>query len=212
MARLDDGRRHSERAGVGRRRAAVDLVGDPSAAARADSRAPLDADLRQQPPARRAAGRRAQRAGRRDARALAPRLDRARRSASRSRTCSRPARCARSSPPRRSSSASTWARSISSSRSRRRRRSRAACSASAAAAIRSTPSAKASSSRSSAATSSPAPPSRKAMHDGAVEATRYPRNPLDVARAADRRDGRRWTTGTSTSCSRRSAARRRSPS
>ena len=34
----------------------------------------------------------------------------------------------------------------------------------------------------------------QAMHDGAVEATRYPRNPLDVARAADRRDGRRWTT------------------
>ena len=90
----DDGRRHPERPGVGRRRAAVDLVGDPPAAARADSRAPLDADLRQQPPARRAAGRRAQRAGRRDAGALASRLDRPRRSASRSKICSRPARCA----------------------------------------------------------------------------------------------------------------------
>ena len=70
-----------------RTRRAVDLVGDPSAAARADSRASLDADLRQQPAARRAAGRRAQRAGRRDARALASRLARARRSASRSRIC-----------------------------------------------------------------------------------------------------------------------------
>ena len=29
----------------------------------------------------------------------------------------------------------------------------------------------------------------RAMHDGDVEATRYPRNPLDVARAADRRHG-----------------------
>ena len=45
----------------------------------------LDADLRQQPAARRAAGRRAERARGRDARALAPRIDRARRSASRSR-------------------------------------------------------------------------------------------------------------------------------
>ena len=184
-----------ERAGLGRRRAAVDLVGDPSAAARADSRASLDADLRQQPPARRAAGRRAERAGRRNARPLAPRLDRARAARRRSKTCSRPARCARSSPPRRSSSASTWAPSISSSRSRRRRRSRAACSASAAAAIRSTRSARASSFPKFRGDLVACAAVAKAMHDGAVEATRYPRNPLDivaqqiVAMAVDGRRG-----------------------
>ena len=55
----------------------VDLDGDPPAAARARARAPLDADLRQQPPHRRAAGGRAQRARRRSARPLAPRLARA---------------------------------------------------------------------------------------------------------------------------------------
>ena len=92
MARLDAiAGRHPERAGVAGAVARVDLGGDPPAAARADSRPPLDADLRQQPPAGRAAGGRAQRAGGRDARALASRLDRARRSASRSKTCSRPA-------------------------------------------------------------------------------------------------------------------------
>src|SRR2546423_19630 len=62
---------------LGRRHAAVDLVGDSPAAPRADSRAPLDADLRQQPPPRRAARGRAERARGRDARAFAPRLDRA---------------------------------------------------------------------------------------------------------------------------------------
>ena len=123
--------------------AAVDLVGDPPAAARADSRASLDADLRQQPAARRAAGRRAQRAGGRDARALAPRIDRARAARRGRRPAEGRRACARWSPPRRSSSASTWARSISSSRSRRRRRWPAGCSASAAAATRSTRSAKA---------------------------------------------------------------------
>ena len=79
-------------------RAAVDLVGDPPASARADSRAPLDADLRQQPPPRRTAGRRAERARRRSARPLAPRVDCARRSAWRSRICSKagtPARARR---------------------------------------------------------------------------------------------------------------------
>ena len=58
--------------------AAVDLVGHPPAAARADSRASLDADLRQQPPAGGAPGRRAQRTGRRNARAVASRIDRPR--------------------------------------------------------------------------------------------------------------------------------------
>ena len=54
------------------------------------------------------------------------------RSASSSRRCSRPASCRASSPPRRSSSASTWAPSTSCCRSSRRSRSRAGCSASAA--------------------------------------------------------------------------------
>ena len=178
-----------------RRPAAVDLDGDPPAAARADPRAPLDADLRQQPPARRAAGRRrstsspARRScARITARSRAPQRDRDRGPAQGRRAARR------SSRPRRSSSASTWARSISSSRSRRRRRSRAACSASAAPATRSARSARASSSRSSAATSSRARRSPARCTRARVEATRYPRNPLDVARAADRRDGRRWTT------------------
>ena len=115
MAQPDHGRRDPERAAVGRRHAAVHLGGDPPAAARADSRAPVDADLREQPAAGRAAGGRAQRARGRDARPVAPRLDRARSSGSRSRICSRPARFARSSPRPRSSSASTWAPSIWSS-------------------------------------------------------------------------------------------------
>ena len=165
-------------------------------AARADARAPLDADLRQQPPHRRAAGRRAQRAGR------------ARRSSARTTARSRapqrieiedalkagqPAR--RSSPPRRSSSASTWARSIWSSRSRRRRRSRAACSASAAAGHqRRRRQPRHHLSRSTAATSSPAPRSPARCSEARVEATRYPAQPARRARAADRRhggDGRR---------------------
>ncbi len=73
----DDGGRHSERAGIGRRFASVNLVGDPPTAARADPRAPIDPHLRQQPPSGRTPGRRAQRAGRRNARALASRVDRA---------------------------------------------------------------------------------------------------------------------------------------
>ena len=88
--------------------------------------------------------------------------------------------CARSWPPRRSSLASTWAPSISSCRSRRRRRSRAACSESAAAAI----------SVDAVSEGVIFPKFRgdlvasaavaKAMHDGAVESSRYPRNPLDI--------------------------------
>ena len=80
------GRRHPERSGGAGTACARRSGRHPPAPARADPRAPLDADLRQQPAARRAARRRAQRAGGRDARALAPRIDRARRSASRSRT------------------------------------------------------------------------------------------------------------------------------
>ncbi len=100
--------------------------------------------------------------------------------AARSKTSSRPVESRRSSPPRRSSSVSTWAPSILSSRSRRRHRSPAAFSASDDPGIRRARSAKASSFRNSAATSSPAPTVARAMHDGLVESTRYPRNPLDV--------------------------------
>ena len=75
--------------------------------------APLDDHLRQQPPAGRAARVAAERARRGRDRARAPRLARARaarrdRGAAEGRAGSRA-----SSPPRRSSSASTWARSIS---------------------------------------------------------------------------------------------------
>ena len=158
----------------------VDLDGDPSAAARAGPRAPLDADLRQQPPHRRAARGGAQRARRRDARPRAPRLARAAAAHRDRRPAEGRAASAGSSRPRRSSSASTWARSISSSRSRRRRRSRAACSASAAPATRSARRAAASSSRSSAATWSRAPPSRARCTRRGSRSNRYPRNPLDV--------------------------------
>ena len=72
-----DGRRDPERAGVGRRHAAVHLGGHPSEAAGADSRPSLDADLREQPPPGRAARRRPERAGRGNARPLTPRIDRA---------------------------------------------------------------------------------------------------------------------------------------
>ena len=136
----------------------LDLDIGPSTPARAHSRASVDAALRQQPPAGRAAGRRAQRSRRRAARPLAPRLDGPRRPHAKSRSCSRPGAFARWSPRPRWSSASTWAPSISSCRSNRRPRSPAGFSASAARDTRPAPSAKASSSRSSAAISSPAPP------------------------------------------------------
>ena len=77
--------------------------------------------------------------------------------ASTSKTRSRWDGCEAWSPPRHSSSASTWAPSISWCRSSRRHRSRADCSASAVRDTRSAPSAGASSSPSTAATSWPAP-------------------------------------------------------
>ena len=101
-----------------------------------DPRAPLDAALRQQPAARRAAGRRAQRPGRGTAGALAPRLAGARGAQRGGGPAEGRDASARSSRPRRSSSASTWAPSTWSCRSKRRRRWRAACSASAAPATR----------------------------------------------------------------------------
>ena len=207
----DDGGRHSERAGIGRRFASVDLVGDPPAAARADSRAPIDPDLRQQPPSGRTAGRRAERTGRRNARALASRVDRAAaagrgRGSVEGRSAPR-----RSSPPRRSSSASTWARSISSSRSKRRRRSPAACSASAAAAIRPTRSAKASCSRNSAGIWWRAPPSPRRCTTAPSKPHAFRGTRSTSSRSSSSR-WRQWTTGPSTRCSRRSGAPRRSRS
>ena len=53
----DDRRRDSERSGLGRRHAAIDLVGHSPPAARADSRPSFDARVREQPPARRTARR-----------------------------------------------------------------------------------------------------------------------------------------------------------
>ena len=124
----------------------------------------------------------------------APRLASPASSAWRSRTRSRRASCRRWSPPRRWSWASTWARSIWWSRSRRRPRWPAGCSASGAPATRSARRAAASSSPSTAATWSPAPRSPARCTTGQVEATRYPRNPLDVLAqqiVAMVRDGRR---------------------
>ena len=72
----DHRRRHPERPRLRRRSAAVNLVGDPSTAARAHTRASIDAHLREQPPPGGTARRRAERAGGRDARPLAPRIDR----------------------------------------------------------------------------------------------------------------------------------------
>ncbi len=159
--------------------------------------APLDPHLRQRPPPGRAAGHPAQRAGRSRARTGRPRpragrpcratswsrptTARCRASAgSRSRTSSSGASSRAWWPPARSSSASTWARSTWSSRSSRPARCRAACSASAGPATRWASRAGASSSPSTATTWSRRPWWCERMHDGLIEHTRYPRNPLDV--------------------------------
>ena len=93
--------------------ARVDLAVDLPRAPAARRGAPLDDRLRQQPPARRAAGAAPERAGRARARARPPRLARAR-AAGRDRGAAEgAARSRASSPPRRSSSASTWAPSTS---------------------------------------------------------------------------------------------------
>ena len=192
--------------------AAVDLDRDSSAAARADSGASLDADLRQQPAAGRAARRRAQRAGGRAAGARASRVARAR-AARRNRGSAQGRTAARLwSRPARSSSASTWARSISSCRSKRRRRSPAGCSASDAPAIAST----------QVSTGIIFPKFRgdlvscaavtRAMMTRRGRAVALSAQSARRAGAADRRDGRRWSTGPSTICSTRCAAPRRTPS
>ena len=88
---------------------ALDLPRDP----RARPRAPLDDRLRQQPPPRRAPRAAHQRARRRGARARAPRLARAGAAPRRRGAAEGRARSRVSSRRRRSSSASTWARSTS---------------------------------------------------------------------------------------------------
>ncbi len=121
------GRRRPGRRRPGRRRPgghdALDLAGDLPRAAAARAGAPLDDHLREQPPRRRAARRAPERAGRRGepserrhGRRRRPPTSRApttarspARSGWSSRTCSSRASCPASWPPRRSSSASTWA-------------------------------------------------------------------------------------------------------
>ena len=100
------------------RHLALDLAGDLPRAAAAGAGAPLDDHLREQPPWRRAAGRAAERPGRRgsqngdEAQPTSPAPTTARspaRSGWSSRTSSSRASCPAWWPPRRSSSASTWA-------------------------------------------------------------------------------------------------------
>ena len=74
MARIGQVEEIPERPRVAGSGAIVDLDGDPSAAAGAGPGAPIDADLREQPPHRRAAGVGTQRARRRAARPRAPRV------------------------------------------------------------------------------------------------------------------------------------------
>ena len=123
-------------------------------------------------------------------------------SARRSRRRSRPGSCAASSRRARSSSASTWARSIWCCRSSRRARCRAGCSASAAPATR----------VGGRSIGRIFPKFRgdlleatvvaRGMLDGEVEATPRAAEPARRARAADRRDGRRASRGRSTTLER----------
>ncbi len=198
-------RRGHRRAGLGsggrRAAAAQHLAVDAPAAARARRVAPVHADLRQRPPAGRAPGHAPQRAARPNAttaptqhrrragRCAArrrragqgpPRLAVARATAAARRRAQvgSPARgsCARP----RSSSASTWVRSISSCRSSRPARSRPACSASAAPATRSASRARGKLFPKHRADLVEASVVVQRMQDGLIEHTRYPRNPLDV--------------------------------
>ena len=145
----------------------------------------------------------------------APRLARARGAAGGRGPCSRPASCRAWSPPRRSSSASTWARSTSCCRSSRRSRSPPGCSGSAAPATASARSRRAASSPSSAPTcssarSSPSACARARSRRPSCRATRstcspsrssrWPRPPSDDERSP------------STTCTRWSRAPTRTPS
>ncbi len=93
---------------------------------------------------------------------------------------SRRAACRASWPPARSSWASTWAPWTSSSRSSRRAPFPAGCSASGAPGTRSASRRVASSSPSTAATCSKCAVVTRRMHEGEIETTHVPRNPLDV--------------------------------
>ena len=169
-------------------------------AARARRGAPLDDRLRQQPPAGRAARASAQRAGGEGDRARPPRLPCARAAARGRGAAEARARSRASSPPRRSSSASTWAQSTSSSRSSRRSPSRAASSGSAAPGHALGAVSQGRSSRSSAPTCSSRPSSSARMLEGAIEETADPAQSARRPRAADRRDRRRRRRSRSTSC------------
>ena len=145
------------------------------------SSAPLDDRLRQQPPARRAARAAAERAGRGGDRARPPRLARAR-AARRDRGAAEgAARSRASSPPRRSSSASTWAPSTSSIQVESpksvarglQRIGRAGHELGAVSKGRDLPEVPRRPAR-------VARSSRSAMRDGEIEETAIPRNPLDV--------------------------------
>ena len=177
------GRGHA-RAGRRRRRrrraAPVDLAGALPAPARAGPGAPLDARLREQPPLGRA-GRPPPERARREPTSPAPTTARSPASSgSRSRTCSSPGSCRRSSPPRRSSSGSTWARSTWSSRSSRRSRSPPACSGWAGPATRWTTPRSAASCPSTAATCSRRRSSSTACAAARSSTPACPRQPLDV--------------------------------
>ena len=101
-----------------------------------------------------------------------------------------------------SSSASTWAPSISSCSSSRRARSRAACNASAAPATRSASRARGKIFPKYRGDLLEAAVVAQRMRDGLVEEMRYPRNPLDVLAQQIVARCARSTSGTSTSCSR----------
>ena len=159
---------------------ALDLAVDPPAPGRAHPRAPLDDDLRQQPPAGRAAGRGAERDGGRGDRARAPRLDRAR-------------EAARDRGPAEARAAAGDRRDLVARARHRHGRRRSGDPDRGAAVGRvghaadrprgplaSARSRAASSSRSTGATCSRARPPRPACAEGEVEETCYPRNPLDV--------------------------------
>ena len=109
-----------------------------------------------------------------------PRLARARGAHASSRRCSRPASCRAWSRPRRSSWASTWARSTSCCRSSRRSRSPAACSASAAPGTASATSRKGRIFPKFRADLLECAVVVKLMREGAIEPTVVPRNALDV--------------------------------
>ena len=155
--------------------------GRPSTrASRADPDPSLHHRVRQLPAAGRADLCRDQHPGRGGDQPGPPRLGVPRATGARSRRPSSEETSRRSSPPRRSNSASTWVRSIWSSRSRPRSRSLPVCNESAGPGIRSGARAGPGSSPSFGATSWPRPSIGQQMIEGDIETTAIPRNPLDV--------------------------------